>query len=115
MKRNFKITQTTSGNYITWVSQGCGNHRRKAKITGSTPEEVIMKATKWLKNIEEERVPYTVREAMLEFIESRSRILEPTTLCNYNEIVRNKLQYIMDIKMDKLTSRDIQTAINMDA
>ncbi len=115
MKKNFKVTQTTSGNYITWVSQGCGKYRRKSKITGTTPEEVIIKATKWLKNIEEECVPYTVREAMLQFIDSRSRVLEPTTLCNYNEIVRNKLQYLMDIKLEKLTSRDIQTAINIDA
>ena len=74
-----------------------------------------MKATKWLKNIDEECVPYTVKKTMLQFIESRSRVLEPTTLCNYNEIVRNKLQYIMDIKIEKLTSIDIQTAINMDA
>lgn len=115
MKKNFKITQVSSGNYITWVSQGWGKHRKKAKITGRTPEEVIIKAKKWLKNIEEERVPCTVREAMLQFIDSRSRVLEPTTLCNYNEIVRNKLQYIMDIKLEELTSRDIQTAINMDA
>ncbi len=74
-----------------------------------------MRAKKWLKNIEEKRVPYTVKEAMLQFIESRSRVLEPTTLCNYNEIVRNKLQYIMDIKLEDLTSRDIQIAINQDA
>lgn len=60
-------------------------------------------------------MPYMVREAMLQFIDSRSRVLEPTTLCNYNEIVRNKLQYLMDIKLEKLTSRDIQTAINIDA
>lgn len=35
MKKNFKITQTDSGSYITWVSEGCGKHRKKAKITGS--------------------------------------------------------------------------------
>lgn len=115
MKKNFKITQTDSGSYITWVSEGCGKHRKKAKITGSTPEEVIVKATKWLKHIEEENLPYTVREAMLQFIDSRSKVLEPTTLCNYRELVRNKLRYIMDIRIDKLTAKDIQIAINMDA
>lgn len=115
MKKNFKITQTDSGSYITWVSEGCGRNRKKAKITGNSPEEVIVKATKWLKHIEEEQVTYTVREAMLQFIEGRSKVLEPTTLCNYRELTRNKLQYIMDIKLEKLTAKDIQMAINIDA
>lgn len=116
MKKNFKITQTDSGSYITWVSEGCGKHRKKAKITGSSPDEVIVKATKWLKHImEEKKAPYTVKEAMLQFIESRSKVLEPTTLCNYRELVRNKLQFIMDIKLEELTAKDIQMAINIDA
>ncbi len=116
MKKQFKITQNDSGSFFTWVSEGTGKHRKKAKITGNTPEEVIVKATKWLSHQEEEaNAPFTVREAMLEFIESRSTVLEPTTLCNYREITRNRLQYIMDIKLDKLTPKDIQMAINMDA
>ena len=116
MKKKFNITRTESGSYVTWVSEGCGRHRKKAKITGSTPEEVIVKATKWLAHKQEEaHTPYTVREAMLDFIESRSKVLEQTTLCNYREITRNRLQYIMDIKLEELTAKDIQMAINMDA
>ena len=115
-KKNFNITQTDSGSYVTWVSEGCGHHRKKAKITGNTPEEVIVKAQKWLNHrAEEARIPYTVKEAMLDFIDSRSKVLEPTTLCNYREITRNRLQYIMDIKIEELTAKDIQMAINMDA
>lgn len=115
-KKNFNITQTDSGSYVTWVSEGCGHHRKKAKITGNTPEEVIVKAQKWLNHrAEEARIPYTVKEAMLDFIDSRSKVLEPTTLCNYREITRNRLQYIMDIKIEELTTKDIQMAINMDA
>ena len=88
----------------------------KRSITRNTEDEVYFKATKWLKGIEEEeRNPYTVREAMLQFIDSRSRVLEPTTLCCYREMLRNKLQYIMDIKIEDLTARDIQIAINVDA
>ncbi|MBR1527867.1 MAG: site-specific integrase [Oscillospiraceae bacterium] len=115
-KKNFNITQTDSGSYVTWVSEGCGHHRKKAKITGNTPEEVIVKAQKWLNHrAEEARIPYTVKEAMLDFIDSRSKVLEPTTLCNYREITRNRLQYIMDIKIEELTAKDIQMAINMEA
>ncbi len=115
-KKNFNITQTDSGSYVTWVSEGCGHNRKKDKITGNTPEEVIVKAQKWLNHrAEEARIPYTVKEAMLDFIDSRSKVLEPTTLCNYREITRNRLQYIMDIKIEELTAKDIQMAINMDA
>ena len=116
LKKKFNISQTDSGRFYTWVSDGCGRHRKKAKITGDSPEEVIIKANKWLIDREEEtNKAYTVREAMLDFIESRSRVLEPTTLCNYREITRNRLQYIMDIKLEELTSKEIQMAINMDA
>ena len=116
IKKKFNITQTDSGRFFTWVSDGCGHNRKKAKITGDSPEEVIIKAKQWLMNRQEESTKaYTVQEAMLDFIESRSRVLEPTTLCNYREIVRNRLQYIMDIKLEELTSKEIQTAINMDA
>ena len=116
MKKKFNIKQTDSGNFYTWVSEGSGKYRKKSKITGSTPNEVIIKATKWLKHIDEEKdTPYTVKQAMLQFIDSRSRVLEPTTICNYRELVRNKLQYIMDINIEELTAKDIQIAINLDA
>ena len=116
MKKKFNIKQTDSGNFYTWVSEGSGKYRKKSKITGSTPNEVIIKATKWLKHIDEEKnTPCTVKQAMLQFIDSRSRVLEPTTICNYRELVRNKLQYIMDINIEELTAKDIQIAINLDA
>ena len=50
MKKKFNIKQTDSGNFYTWVSEGSGKYRKKSKITGSTPNEVIIKATKWLKH-----------------------------------------------------------------
>ena len=55
MKKKFNIKQTDSGNFYTWVSEGSGKYRKKSKITGSTPNEVIIKATKWLKHIDEEK------------------------------------------------------------
>ena len=72
MKKKFNIKQTDSGNFYTWVSEGSGKYRKKSKITGSTPNEVIIKATKWLKHIDEEKnTPCTVKQAMLQFIDSR--------------------------------------------
>ena len=100
-KTKLVIQQAENGTYFTQVSKGVrpDGKRNRRMFTGSTEDEVYFKATKWLKGIEEEeRNPYTVREAMLQFIDSRSRVLEPTTLCCYREMLRNKLQYIMDIK-----------------
>ena len=117
-KTKLVIQQAENGTYFTQVSKGVrpDGKRNRRMFTGSTEDEVYFKATKWLKGIEEEeRNPYTVREAMLQFIDSRSRVLEPTTLCCYREMLRNKLQYIMDIKIEDLTARDIQIAINVDA
>lgn len=115
MKKKFNVTQKENGKFSTWVSKGSGNQRKRTLITGDSAEEVIIKATKWLKDIEDAKVNYTVKEAMLQFIDSRSKVLEPTTLCNYRELVRNKLQYIMEIKLENLTAKDIQVAINIDA
>ena len=108
-KTKLVIQQAENGTYFTQVSKGVrpDGKRNRRMFTGSTEDEVYFKATKWLKGIEEEkRNPYTVREAMLQFIDSRSRVLEPTTLCCYREMLRNKLQYIMDIKIEDLTARD---------
>lgn len=91
-KTKLVIQQAENGTYFTQVSKGVrpDGKRNRRMFTGSTEDEVYFKATKWLKGIEEEeRNPYTVREAML--------------------------QYIMDIKIEDLTARDIQIAINVDA
>ena len=117
-KRNYKITETESGSFISWVSDGMGpdNKRKKAKITGATPEEVIRKAERWFKDIEEEKkCPYTVKTAMTHYVDGLSTVIEPTTVRCYREIIRNKFQFIMDIKLEELKPRDIQAAINIDA
>lgn len=49
--------------------RGVWKTSKKSKNYRSSPDEVIVKATKWLKHImEEKNAPYTVKEAMLQFI-----------------------------------------------
>lgn len=120
MKKKTKITiqQASSGNYYTQLSKGYrpDGTRNRIKITAATEEEVYLKAQRWLKGIEEEEIcPYTVAEAMKAFIENRSAVLEPTTIRFYNEIIRNKFQCIMHIKLVDLKAQHIQAAINMDS
>lgn len=117
-KTKISIQQAPSGNFYTQLSKGYrpDGTRNRIKITAATEEEVYLKAQKWLKGIaEEEKCPYTVEEAMKKFLEDRSAILEPTTIRFYHEIIRNRLQYIMDIKLEDLTASQIQMAINIDA
>lgn len=71
-KTKLVIQQAENGTYFTQVSKGVrpDGKRNRRMFTGSTEDEVYFKATKWLKGIEEEeRNPYTVREAMLQFYE----------------------------------------------
>ncbi|MGI5848821.1 MAG: site-specific integrase [Christensenellales bacterium] len=57
----------------------------------------------------------TVREAMNNYVKSRTNILSPTTIQGYEQIIRNHMKNIMDIKINKLTQQQIQQAINADA
>lgn len=75
-KTKLVIQQAENGTCFTQVSKGVrpDGKRNRRMFTGSTEDKVYFKATKQLKDIEEEeRNPYTVREAMLQFIDSRGR------------------------------------------
>jgi len=58
---------------------------------------------------------FTVRQAMEQYVASRSNVLSPSTVQGYRKIIRNNLQSIMDIKIKKLTAQDVQNAVNSDA
>lgn len=57
----------------------------------------------------------TLREAMEKYIESRSGVLSITTKVNYESILRNYFQTLMNTKLSRLTPQVIQTAISYEA
>ncbi len=62
MKRSSTSSKQTAAISIPGYLKEVENTAKKSKITGSTPNEVIIKATKWLKHIDEEKdTPYTVK------------------------------------------------------
>lgn len=61
------------------------------------------------------RPNFTVGEAFDDYIASRKNILSPATIQGYNKIRNNNLQYLMNIKINKITQQDIQMAVNKDA
>lgn len=57
----------------------------------------------------------TVRSACEKYIASKENILSPTTVAGYRAILRNYMQAIMSEKVAKISSLQIQQAINTEA
>lgn len=56
----------------------------------------------------------TVKEAFEAYISLKEPVLSPSTVLSYRRYVKAYFQIIMPLKLDKLTSEDIQLAINAD-
>lgn len=55
---------------------------------------------------------YTLEEALKKYIESRSNVLSPTTIRGYETLIRNAYPELLQIRIQKLTSQDIQNWAN---
>ena len=55
---------------------------------------------------------YILKEAMERYCETKSNILSPSTLRAYKSLIRNAYPSILDRRTDKLSSVDVQKAIN---
>lgn len=113
-----KITKLKNGQYSAVISLG-------SDITGKRVQKRITAASKWevekiaeeilSKKIDGTNRELTVQQAMTSYIESRSSVIEPTTLRGYRELARNRLIQIHGIKIKNLTTLMIQMAINQEA
>ena len=54
----------------------------------------------------------TLAKAFRNYIDTRTNVIEPTTLLVYSQIAANSFQSIMDMPLDELTTLDIQAAVN---
>lgn len=112
-----KAKKLPSGNWRVQLFIGYGEKQKKIykSFTATTKAEAEYAAMQYKR--EECAVPteYTIKQAMLKYIESRSNVLSPTTIQGYKKIANHNLQQIMDIKVLNITQQDIQTAVNADA
>lgn len=115
------IKQLPSGSYNALVydyTDGKGKRHYKS-ITAESKREVKLLMAEFLarrdecKNMPDDGV--TVCDAITRYIESKNNILSPSTLKAYNTILKHNLQSIMTIPVNKLTTADIQLAINREA
>lgn len=113
-----KIKQLKNGEFSAVISLGFDENgkRIQKRVTAKTKWEVQKSADELLSNkIDIRRQELTVKQAMEQYVDCRSNLIEATTLRNYHEIIRNRLSTIMEIKIRKLTIVDIQNAVNKEA
>ena len=100
-----------SGN---WRCQIQVNGKRYS-CTGRTKKEAQDAAKLLFAGIEqEERIPLTIGKAIDKYIESKEKILSPSTIMAYKKIRRNDLQSLMDINISDLDQLHIQIAVSED-
>lgn len=100
-----------SGN---WRCQIQVNGKRYS-CTGRTKKEAQDAAKLLFAGIEEEkRIPLTVGRAMDLYIESKEKVLSPSTVRGYKTIRKNDLQSLMEINISDLDQLQIQIAVSED-
>lgn len=109
-----KAKRLPSGNYRVQVADGYDeNGKRIVKsFTAPTDWEAIKLAEDYKNGIENNREHMTVKQAVEAYIDSRNSIISPTTLHDYQTILKNRLTSIHNIDIHELTKLDVQKAIN---
>ena len=57
----------------------------------------------------------TLRESVKKYIAERKNVLSPSTVAGYEEILKNRLQTIMDMNTSEITTSVLQSAVNEEA
>ncbi len=113
-----KTKKLKNGDYSAVISLGFDENgkRLQKRITAKTISEVHRIASELLSQKGDLKIQaLTVKEAMQQYVDSHSELLEATTLRNYHEIIRNRLVNIHNIPIKELKIVDIQIAVNIEA
>lgn len=88
---------------------------KRVSVTDDDPKVAVAKAMAIkAKMVEAAKNPrsITVGAAIDRYIESKDTVLSPSTVAGYKRIRENSLQGIMDVKLQDLTSEQVQREIN---
>lgn len=113
-----KANKLPSGNYRVQVLIGHDKNGKRIMKSFTAPKEweALKMAQDYIDgNIDAAKKQLTVGEAVESYIDSRKDVIAPSTLYGYKIIASNRLQGIMDIKINEVTALDIQRSINRDA
>lgn len=108
-----KAKKLPSGNWRVQVGYVDANgNKKRESFTASTKQQAEMMAMSFKNDIEHQRAgDYTVKEAVQNYIESNESTLSPSTVYGYVKDSK-KMKAIENIRIRKLTSKDIQGMIS---
>ena len=109
--------QMPSGNWRVQVFLGTDDNGRKMKksITAPSRWEAEKLAAEFVQNMQTARSRFTVAQAVRGYIDSKKNVLSPSTIRGYENILKTRLQNILDVDIHELDSIALQLAINEDA
>lgn len=109
--------QLPSGNWRVQLILGYDeNGKRKVKsFTAPTDWEAMKAAYEYEQGVIEQKEHITVKQAIRNYIDDRKNLIAPTTLDNYECMLKTRFKSIHNIDIHDLTHTDIQRAINKDA
>lgn len=111
-----KAKRLPSGNWRVRVYIGDVNGKPSYKsITAATKREAEYQAAAYMTKKRASVGSITVGEAVDRYIDSKTNVLSPSTIAGYRKLRRNHINSIEKIKLECLTSEDIQKWINSKA
>lgn len=105
-----------SGSWRVRVPDGKvdGKYRYKS-FTAATKKDAEYAAAMWERDKIEKPTALTVGEAIDRYIEARSAVLSPSTVCAYRKIRKNNLKSLMNVRISEITAEAVQKAVNIEA
>ncbi len=115
-----KAKQLPSGSWRVQVYAGkdAAGKRQYLSFTAHTKKEAEYQALQWqlhYREISRDSTAMTLQEAMEKYIQSKDGILSPSTIRGYDIILRNHLQGLMAVRLNRITAAMVQEAINQEA
>jgi integrase len=115
-----KAHKLPSGSWRVRVFGGYDPDGKKIYRSFTHPDkkEAEFQATQFAarhKEISRDSGNMTLDEAMQQYIADRENVLSPATIRGYDNIRRNHLDALMRVRLNKITTMDIQKAINAEA
>ena len=102
-----------SGSYRVLAYVGTVDGKRQYKsFTAGTKKEAEYQATLYAVKKHRESAHIKVGEAIMRYIDSKSSVLSPKTIKEYNGIQKRSFQAISKVRIDQLTDELIQREIN---
>ena len=104
-----KAKKLPSGSWRIRV--GAGESGKSVSFTADTKKEAEALAAEYLLH-KQHQDRKTIKVCATEYVDSRRNMRSPTTIAGYEQIMRNDLDAIQNIQLDKLTQQQLQVWVD---